>query len=347
MRPGIAVCLGVVAILACHSAQSLACGPAEYRQATELLADSSLRVDSSPDAAEQVLRSCGDDPTAAYLMGMFPRFAEFSLAKVEAFRQSLSRAADGGVPAAASIHGAWLFDTNADRVRAAQLMTEAYAAGDELAIGIGYGVMSGLGERLTDADLARLQRLSEADYPWAFAILASQSILRLSDDQGAHLSQEEHTRALLQAHETALKGVLRGDGTAALGANRIGEQLYKKSPGLEELAEVLSAPDPLAFVSSHPAEMRAAYLAWQTGTMPALTNVDQETLQLIETAKSVCSGRIPSKWKELCEVRAVADHYFCMRPFGAYMAEEAWQKSSAYQTCRVLRLRVLASAPYY
>jgi hypothetical protein len=273
---------------------------------------------------------------------MFPRFAELSPERTEAFRQSLSRAAEAGVAAAASIHGAWLFDTNADRVRGAQLIMEAYAAGDELAVGAGYVAMIGQSHTLTDADIARVERLSESGYPWAFGILASQSILRFSSDPGAR-----QAKALLEAYETARKGVLRGDGVAAVAASRISEELNMKSPGIEDLAEILNARDPLAFVSSHSAEMHSAHLAWQTGTMPALANVDQGTLGLIKTSTTVCSGRIPSEWKELCEMRAVVDHYVCMRPFSTYMADGAWQTSSAYQTCRVLRLRMRASAPYY
>ena len=226
-------------------------------------------------------------------------------------------------------------------------MTDAYAAGDEWAVGNAYSIMSGLGKTLTDADLARLERLSESGYPWAFGVLASQRMPRLSDDQGANLSPQEQTKALVEAHEIALKGVLRGDNIAVLAANRIGEELYKKSQGLVELAEVLSTPDPMAFVSSHPKEMESAHFAWRTMTIPALADVDDGTLRLMKSAAIACSGGVPSRWKELCEVRAVADHYVCMRPFSTYLDEGVWESSSAYRTCRLLRLHVQASALYY
>jgi hypothetical protein len=344
MMAKIAGYLWSIAILAGFSGQSLACGPAEYRQAATLLADSSLRVDSSPEAAEEVLRACGDDPIAAYLMGMFPRFAEFSPEKTEEFRRSLSRAAEDEVPAAALIHGAWLFDTNTDREHGAQLMTKAYAAEDEWGLGIGYGILSGRGKVLSDADLGRVERLSEQGYPWAYGILASQQMLRISDVENS-LTPKARATALINAHNIALQGMLRGDSVAVREMNLIGKELYRESKGLANLADVLSAPEPLAFASSHPKEMESAYLAWQT--TPLFEKVDGETLRLMKISATVCSGSIPSKWKQLCEVRAVADHYVCMQPFGSYMADGAWVNSSAYRTCRTLRLRVQSSAPYY
>jgi hypothetical protein len=342
----IASCFYAIAVLAGFSSQSpaSACGSAEYRQAAVLLADSSLRVDSSTDAAEQSLRACGDDPMAAYLIGMLPRFAEFSAERREGFRRSLSSAAERGVAAAALAHGAWLVDTNTDRERGGQLIADAYAAEDEWGVGMGLTTLTGRQERLSDAALARLEQLAEDGFPWAYGILAYQRMLRISDHR-ASSPPEQQMAAIMEAHNAALKGTLRGDSIAVLVMNHIAKELDAESKASDYLIEVLNAADPLTFVSSHPKEMQQAHVSWQATTV--FHKVDDETLRLMKMSANVCSSRIPSQWKELCEVRAVGDHYVCMRPFGAYMDESAWMSSSAYRTCRLLRLRVLASAPYY
>jgi hypothetical protein len=342
----IAGCFWFVAVLAGSAAQSpaSACGLPEYRQAAALLADSSLRIDSSTDAAEQVLRACGDDPTAAYLLGIFPRFAEFSPGRTEEFRQSLSRAAERGVAAAAAIHGAWLVDTNSDRDQGARLITEAYAADDDWGIGLGIGILSGRGERLSDVAIARIDRLARDGFPLAYGILATQEMYRISDNRASY-SLEEQTGALIKARGIAMKGMLRGDSIAVRAANRINKEFDAENSGLADLADALSAPDPIAFVSSHPNQMQYAHLAWRA--IRVFEGTDEEALPLLRKSVTVCSGSIPSKWWEMCEVRAVVDHFVCMEPFRRYIDESAWMSSSAYRTCRLLRLRVYAAAPYY
>ncbi len=279
---------------------------------------------------------------------MFPRFAQFSAEKTEEFRRFLSQAAEDGVTAAAAIHGAWLVDTNidknSDRARGANLMTKAYAAEDEWGLGLSIGVLSARGERLSDVAIARVERLARDGFPLVYGVIAAQQMYRISDDRASY-SLDEQTKALLEARGIALQGLLRGDSIAVLAVNRINKEFDAESSGLANLADALSAPDPLAFVSSHPKEIQSAYSAWQTA--PLREETDEETLRLMKTSVSVCSGRVPSKWKEMCEVRAITDHYICMQPFSSYMDEGAWISSSAYRECRVLRLRVRAAAPYY
>jgi hypothetical protein len=342
----IAECFCVVAVLASCGAQNpaSACGFTEYRQVAALLADSSLRVDSSTEAVEQVLRACDDDPMAAYLLGSLPRFAEFAPEKVEEFRRALERAAKNGVAAAAAIHGMWLIDTNQDRDRGAKLVTMAHEADDDWALGFTSASMNARGERLSDAAIARVERLARDGFPLAYSILAAQEMFRISDNRTSY-SFEEQAEGLLRARVTAVKGMLRGDSIAVLVANRLNKEFDAESKGFANLADVLNAADPLAFVASHPEETDSAHVAWET--TPVFETIDQDTLRLVKVSANACSGSIPSKWKKLCEVRAVVDHYVCMQPFGAYMSESVWMSSSAYRTCRLLRLRVLASAPYY
>jgi hypothetical protein len=345
-RRQIAGCFWVITVLAGFAAVSpaSACGFTEYRQAASLLADSSLRVDSSADAAEQVLRGCGDDPMAAYLIGILPRFAEFSAERKEAFRRSLSSAAERGVAAAALVHGAWLVDTNADRERGTKLMADAYAAEDEWGVGLGLATLTGRQERLSDVALARLEQLAEDGFPWAYGILAYQRMFRIADKRASSPS-EQQIAAIMEAHNVALKGMLRGDGIAVLAMDRIAKEFDVDRGAPNHLLDVLSAADPLAFISSHPKEMQSAHVAWRT--VPVFWTIDEETLRLVKISANVCSSSIPSKWHKLCEVRAVVDHYVCMQPFGSYMSESVWMGTSAYRTCRLLRLRVVASAPYY
>jgi hypothetical protein len=220
---------------------------------------------------------------------MFPRFAEFPAERREQFRRFLAQAAEDGVSGAALVHGAWLFDTNTDRERGARLVTDAYAAEDEWGLGMVLGVWR---ERLSDDALARVERLAEDGYPWAYSILAYQRMARISDNRDSY-SADQQAAALAEARDIALKGVLRGDSAAVVAVNRIDREFDAEGKGLARLADVLGASDPLAFVASHPEEMESAYVTWRA--IPVFETIDGETLRLVKISATACSGSIPSK----------------------------------------------------
>jgi hypothetical protein len=332
----IALALCLVCVLRPHPA--LACAEPDYSAAVKKLADSSF------DSAEHDLMMCGDDPTAKYLVGLFPRVGRFSPEKVEEYRQSLSDAADLGLPAAQAVYGAWLYDTNRDPMRGAELITKAYRAEDVWGLGIAYRRMSAQGLRFPDYDLARVKRLADSGFPLAFGILAGQALYRIVDNQNA-LSTEEQAHELQKTHELALEGVIRGDTIAVLAALEVEKKFDVSSRTLTGIYDALTAPDPVAFSSSNSERMHATYVSWQS--LFVFYELDNGLKRLAKEASVECSSSIASDLKELCEIRAIADHYVCMNPFASFVDAEEWFASSAYATCRQLRLRGQPADPFY
>lgn len=330
----LAACL----LFALGPSSALACAETDYSAAVKKLADSSF------DSAEHDLMMCGDDPTAKYLVGLFPRVGRFSPEKVEEYRQSLSDAADLGLPAAQAVYGAWLYDTNRDPMRGAELITKAYSAEDVWGLGIAYRWMSAKGARFPEYDLARVRRLADSGFPLAFGILAGQAFYRVVDNQNT-LSAEEEAHELQKTHELALEGVVRGDTIAVLAALEVEKKFNVSSRALTEIYETLTAPDPVAFSSSDSESMHATYIAWQS--LFVFYDFDSNLKRLAKQASVECSSSIASDLKELCEIRAIADHYVCMNPFASFVDEGEWFASSAYATCRQLRLRGQPADPFY
>ncbi|MEZ5830798.1 MAG: hypothetical protein R3D05_06425 [Dongiaceae bacterium] len=342
--------LAIVAAASITAAPANACGTDEYTKAASLLADSSLRVDSTSDDAERVLRGCGDDPTAEYLIGMFPRFVEFSPEKMEEYRRLLAKAADHGNAAAALIHGIWLFDAKGDRDRGPKLITDAYAIGDEWAIGYGLRLFSAQGNRLSPEAITRIKQLSVSGFPFAYGILAAQELYRISDS-GDQLPPDKEAADLLNVHYLALQGIIRGDEIALMAEQRVEKEFDVRPGGWDALRDALSAPDPLGFAISNPKRMEAAHLQWRSimsldALDPSLGPVVELLKPIVNGAQRACTG-FPSKIERLCDIRAVVDHAICMKPFGSYMDPEKWAASSAYRTCRLLRLRSRPATLYY
>lgn len=297
---------------------------------------------SSFDQAKTLLTECADDPTSEYLLGLFPLIVETSSDEVESYRAHLANAANSGQPQAQVMHGSWLSDTGKDRVGGARLMTLAYEKADTWGLWRGYSFLSASGTRLSEQDIHRVELLADGGFPLAFGILAVQTMYRIADEQ------QQDTVALeswAEARALAVRGTIRGDSIAAIALLRIDQEVGIKSRGLDSLVDALSAQDPIGFNSFNSEEMAAAYFAWQR--IFGLNQLDGAVPPKRDERIAVCDRGPLRAVRAMCEVRSIVDDYVCVEPFESYVGVEAWRKSSAYLTCRLIRLRHPVDQLYY
>jgi len=299
-------------------------------------------------SAEALLRPCGSDPVANFLIGILPRFGEFDAETRDSYRTFLAKSAAEGLPAAQAVQGLWLIDVQHDK-RGFSLIESAAASGDPWAMWSIYALRTVKGERLQPAVTSRVEQLEQQGFPLADNILAGQDLFRTLDNI-KNLSPEEQAGAVERALNIAARGVVQGDFAALyqyrslskhLGLDRGGEL----SVELDYLSEFLSPSRHITPETSNPTEVRKAYSAWRL--TKTFAQLDESFDARLKSAVNACLHEPLSHFSEICEIRSMIDHYVCMDPFAAILGSDQWSQSPAYTSCRVRRLNDPLTSPYY
>jgi hypothetical protein len=324
------------------TARAAACDETEYREAAAHVAAQEYA------SAEALLRPCGSDPVANFLIGILPRFGEFDAETRDSYRTFLANSAAEGLPAAQAVHGLWLIDVQHDK-RGFSLIESAADSGDPWAIWAIYSLKTASGERLQPAVTSRIEHIEQQGFPLADSILAGQDLFRTLDNI-KNLTAEEQASAVERALNIAARGVVQGDFVALyqyrslskrLGLDRGGEL----SDELDYLSEFLSPSRRVTPETSNPSQIHKAHSAW--GLTKIFGQFDASFDSRLTTAMKACLRDPLIRFSEICEIRSMIDHYVCMEPFAAILGSDQWSQSPAYASCRGRRLHDALTSPYY
>jgi hypothetical protein len=298
------------------------------------------------------LENCANSGSAeaAFLLGISPLYIDVSPEVEIDARHYITRSSALGFAPAQAMVGGVLLEADPGNAAGKGLITKSADAGEAWAAY--YRIRGHLSDDVSvePKDVATLEAARSEGFVLAYGALGFSDLQRAAQVDGTKSTNNyEAAERKTNAQMLFAYGAALGDPLSVAMARTLSQQQETifgviPSEGLEDLEDLLTTVNVPTNQSTLGDKIETAHKI--SATFIAIFVTDNQTLAQFEGAREFCDSlREAANLQRYCEVRALADHYYCRDPIDVMGRSRAttakgasWYSTAYYQHCRTKRL---------